>query len=270
MGCVVHASVYPELGKGGQPPPGQTNDASLGPRSSASTEDTLLPKMMSRCLSITSFLSTDGIARSGSDHQPLLRISTKSHLAIFSCKDNQWWANLNEKVVRTGTNDCLHLQNKCCVTINLFTSAASTFHLLQVTFGLKISISESPTHNWEVDVKEPQIGRLQLGSCFGAKWFRDWQFHILPLDKSLDCWWNRSWGPYWTKCNPSGLVHFLSHYTFAPTTFIKMNWFVKMKRAPHLHLEWIELGTCGSLGQKLAAVLWWIIPLWEWNRAVWD
>ena len=89
MGCVVHASVYPELGKGGQPPPGQTNDASLGPRSSASTEDTLLPKMMSRCLSITSFLSTDGIARSGSDHQPLLRISTKSHLAIFSCKDNQ-------------------------------------------------------------------------------------------------------------------------------------------------------------------------------------
>ena len=162
MGCVVHASVYPELGKGGQPPPGQTNDASLGPRSSASTEDTLLPKMMSRCLSITSFLSTDGIARTlMSDHQPLLRISTKSHLAIFSCKDNQWWANLNEKVVRTGTNDCLHLQNKCCVTINLFTSAAaSTFHLLQVTFGLKISISESPTQ-W---ASESRIERLMLRS----------------------------------------------------------------------------------------------------------
>ena len=68
MGGVVHASVYPNAGpskgrKGGRAAPAQTNDASLGPRS-ASAEDITL-KMMSRCLSITSFLSqsTDGIAR---------------------------------------------------------------------------------------------------------------------------------------------------------------------------------------------------------------
>ena len=37
---------------------------------------------------------------------------------------------------------------------------------------------------------------------------------------------------------------------FAPTPFIRMNWFVKMKRAPHLHLEWIESWGLGVLSDK--------------------
>ena len=160
MGGVVHASMYPDAGpREGRAAPAQTNDASLGPRS-ASAED-ITPKMMSRCLSITSFLSqsTDGIARTRRKlclalmcRHPLslVPITTKSHLAIFFCKDNQWWSYLNEKVVKSATNDCLHLQNKCCVTINL-----SFLHLVPLSISSRLHLASR--HKYQsVPLSEPQ------------------------------------------------------------------------------------------------------------------
>ena len=95
--------------------------------------------------------------------------------------------------------------------------------------------------NREVDVKEPQIGRLQLG------------FALVQNDSEIG---NFAFCP-WSKVQIVGVTEVEAHIgqnairpdystffylitLFAPTPFIRMNWFVKMKRAPHLHLEWIE------------------------------
>ena len=119
--------------------------------------------------------------------------------------------------------------------------------------------------NWEVDVKEPQIGRLQLWCRMIPKlaishFTLGQKFRLLRGMTEVEA----HIGQNAIRPDYSTFYHIT---LFAATQFIRMNWF---SAETHLHLEWIELGTCGSLGQKLAAVLWWIIPLWEWNRAVWD
>ena len=126
----------------------------------------------------------------------------------------------------------------------------------------------------EVDIEEPQIGRLQLGSCFGPEWFRNWQFHILAKDKSSDCCcWvvEQKLRPILDKMQSVRISPLFISLHFCTNNIYQNELICQNETGPTSSSRVNrELGTCGSLGQKLAAVLWWIIPLWEWNRAVWD
>ena len=70
-------------------------------------------------------------------------------------------------------------------------------------------------------------------------------FTFCPRTKvQIGAGYNRSWGPYWTKCNPSGLFHFLSHYTFCSNKIcqneLKFCWRGNFQNGPHIFIssEW--------------------------------
>ena len=103
----------------------------------------------------------------------------------------------------------------------------------------------------EVDIKEPQIGRLQLGSCFGPEWFRNWQFHILPLDKSSDCCWGITEVEAHIGQNAirPDYATFYHITLFAATKFIRMNWFSPEERI-------VKMGPTSSSGVNRVGDLW--------------
>ena len=104
---------------------------------------------------------------------------------------------------------------------------------------------------WEVEIEEPQIGRLQLGSCFGPEWFRNWQFHILPLDKSSDCCWGITEVEAHIGQNAIRLDYAAFYHItlFAATKFIRMSWFSPEERI-------VKMGPTSSSGVNRVGDLW--------------
>ena len=153
-----------------------------------------------------------------------------------------------------------------------FICRTSVAWLSTCSFYIWFHFPSLPSYIWpqDINLREFQsvsliIERLMLrslrlaGYSFGAEWFWNWQFHILPSDKSSDCCWGITEVEAHIGQNaicPDYATFY--HITLFPATKFReqIDFYqrsVLSKWAQHLHLEWIELGTCGSLGQKLAA-----------------
>ena len=182
--CVLSMRPYPDAPREGQPPLRQMMPHWV-PRPASTEDENDVSLSLNHQLFIHNANCEDAPKMMSRSSVPII---TKSHLAIFFCKNNQWWSYLNEKAIKAATNDCLHLQNKCCVTILLF------LHMVLFSFGYIWPEDESLRvfHSLSLRIEiMARTHRLQL--CFGAEWFSNWQFHIWPLDKSSDCC-GRSWG----------------------------------------------------------------------------
>ena len=151
--CVLSMRPYPDAPREGQPPLRQMMPHWV-PRPPASTEDENdVSLSLNHQLFIHNSNCEDAPKMMSRSSVPII---TKSHLAIFFCKNNQWWSYLNEKAIKAATNDCLHLQNKCCVTILLF------LHMVLFSFGWGWKSQSVPLiepQNWDYG-KDSQVTAL--------------------------------------------------------------------------------------------------------------